>query len=247
MITSISYLPNAVSTSVAAQARVGAGSQNPLASLQNRESSAIAQLSAYGQVKSSLADLQNRANALKTLNQPPTFLDFQAVVQSFVQSFNALSNTVRDATAKQAVLASDNRSRQALNEVRKATFGGNQSAVAAMNNLGVVSQANGAVAINPKQLEKNFQENRPEAVATLVDLANRVSITTNKQLADNGVVGKTVNDLSARVGLPGSARSAVQGYLETQATPPQQPVSVQLVTASVARNAVVTYAGVAAL
>lgn len=227
MITSISYLPNAVSTASAAQAEAGASSQNPLAVLPNGESSVITRLSVFGQVKSSLADLQNRATALKALNQPPTFSDFQTVVQSFVQSFNSLNKTVNDATAKQAALASDNHSRQVLSEVRKATLGGSQSSVSAMQSLGMVSQANGALAINPMQLEKNFQESRPVAVATLADLANRVSITTSAQL-------------SASVG-GGSTHGAVPGYLDTP------PVPVQLATGATARNAVVTYAEVAAL
>lgn len=246
MITSISYLPNTISISVPTRVQAEAGAQNSLVALQNKESSAITQLSVYGQVKSSLADLQNQAAALKAFNKPPTFSDFQAVVQSFVQSFNSMNQAVNDATTRQVALESGNRSRQAFSEVSKATFGSNQVTVSAMQNLGVAQQNNGSLTINQNQLEKNFQASPSLAVTTLASLSNRVSIATNKQLSDNGLIGKAINDLSTRVGLLGSARSAVQGYLETQKIP-QQSVPVQLVTGAAARNAVATYAGVAAL
>lgn len=246
MITLISYLPNATSTSAPAQEQAGGGSQNVLTTPQSKEASAVVQLSAFGQVKSSLADLQNAATALKALNRPPNFSDFQAVVQSFVQSYNSLNKSVSDATVKQAALASDHRSKQALNEIRKATLGSNQSSVAAMQGLGVVQQANGTLAINQPQLERKFQDNGSSAVATLVDLSNRVSITTNTQLSDNWVIGKAENDLSARVGSFGNPHSAVPSNLETP-KPPQQSVPVQSATGSAVRNAVTTYAGVAAL
>lgn len=235
MITSISYLPNSVSTAVAGQAQADAGSQSAIASPQNQVSGSVVQLSVYGQVKSSLADLQDKATALKHINQPPTFSDFQAVVHSFVQSFNSLSKTVND--AKQAMLEPDNRIRQTLNEMRKATFGGTQSSAFAMQSLGIAQQANGTLAINQKQLAKDFQENRPEAVTTLVDLSNRISITVNKPLSDYR--GTAVNEPVVQAG----AFGAVKGGLET----PKSPSSVQLAAGSVARTAVVAYAGAAAL
>lgn len=242
MITSISYLPNAVNSSSAAQAQADVSSQNPVTTQSNIQSSAIAQLSSFGQVKSSLADLQNKATALKALNQPPTFSDFQGVVQSFVQSFNALNQTINNASAKQAVLEADNPAKQALNEIRKATFESNQGGSSFMKGLGILQQENGALAINQPQLEKKFQDNVPLAVVTLADVSNRVSDTVKTQLSDNGFIGRAANDLSSRISAPGSAIP-----VKAATNPLPQSVPAQPATGSAVRNAVTTYAGVAAL
>lgn len=207
MISSISYLPNIA----AASAQADVASSN--VALPNNQSGAIASLSSLGRVRSTLAELQDRATALKTLNNPPTFTDFQAVVQSFVQSFNALNKAVNDTTAKQAAQESDKRAKQALNEVRNATLG--SSAASALQGLGVSQQGNGSLLIDPVQLEKGFQENRSSAVSTLTDLSNRVSLTVGKQLPDSGMLGRAANEL--RTPVAGNARSAVTSYAAVEA------------------------------
>lgn len=242
MITSISYLPNAVNSSSAAQAQAEVSSQNPVAAQSNIQSGAIAQLSSFGQVKASLADLQNKASALKAINQPPTFSDFQGVVQSFVQSFNALNKAVNNASAKQAALEADNPAKQALNEIRKATFGSNQGASSAVQGLGVMQQDNGSLAINQQQLEKRFQDNASSAVTTLADLSNRVSVTVKTQLPDSGFIGRAANDLNPQISAPGSAIP-----VKVTAPPLTQSAPAQPATGSAVRNAVTTYTGVAAL
>ncbi|MBI3222272.1 MAG: hypothetical protein HYZ46_04195 [Nitrosomonadales bacterium] len=211
MISSIGYLPNTAAASAQAQADVASSN----AVLPNNQSDAIASLSSLGRVRSTLAELQDRATALKTLNNPPTFTDFQAVVQSFVQSFNALNKAVNDTTAnaKQVAQEPDKPAKQALNEVRNATLGG--SAASALQSLGVSQQGNGSLLINSAQLKKGFLENRSSAVSTLADLSNRVSLTVGKQLPDSGTLGRAVNEVRAPV--PGNARSAVTSYAAVEA------------------------------
>lgn len=246
-ISSVNLSLNTLGTSTS-QVQAGSDSQSPFATLQQKEGSAVAQLSAFGQVKASLADLQNNAQALKNFSKPPTFSDFQVVVQGFVQSFNSLGKNVAALTSKQGALNDNSRSGQALSHVNKAIAGANQDGLSALQKMGVTQQSNGTFSINQKQLEKSFQDNRPKALATVFDLANRVIQVTDKQISANGLIGKKVNDLSVRVKELGNTFNKAQGYIDTQKTF-QQSLSAQMTNSGgfTASNAVAAYASVSAL
>lgn len=217
---------------------------DPLAALRRIETSTVTQLSSYGQVKSSLADLQDKARALKNLNQPPTLSDFKGVVQAFVQSFNSITQTVNNLTSKKGALNTENRPSQALNDIRKAVSGPKGNALPSLKELGILQQDNGTFAIDRKQLEKSFKDNPKDALSTISDLASRVTQTADKLLSDKGAIGKKVNDLSARVNELENAYDTVQGYLDTQQKPQESPV-VQPAGGYTARNAIASYASVA--
>lgn len=247
VISSVTLSPNTISTPTS-QVAAAFDPQNPLSTLQSKENNTVAQLSTLSQVKSSLADLQNKAQALKNFSKPPTFGDFQLVVQGFVQSFNTLNKNAGALTSKQGAPNPDNRSRQALSNVNKAIDGANAGGFSALQKMGISQQANGTFAINQKQLEKSFQDNRPGALSTIFDLANRVTQAADKQISPNGYIGKKVNDLSARVNEFEKTRSTAQGYLDTQKNS-QQFVAAQFPAtgSNAARNAVATYFSVASL
>jgi len=245
VISGINTLPNTTSAP-ASQAQAGLDPQNPPSTLQSSKNSVVAQLSAFGQVKASLADLQNKAQALKNFSKPPTFTDFQLVVQGFVQSFNSLNKNVSTLTSKQGALNADSHSGQALNNVRQAVAGANQNTFSSLQKMGISQQANGTFSINQNQLAKSFQDNRSGSLSTVFSLANRVTQATDKYISANGLIGKQVDNLSARVNDLENMRNKSQNYLDTQKiiqqfTKAQAPNTNDFVV----RKAVATYASVA--
>ena len=246
-ISIVGLSSNTTSTSTS-QVPAGFDPQSPLSTLQSTEKSALAQLSSLGQAKSSLADLQNKAGALKNFSKPPTFADFQVVVQGFVQSFNSLNKNVSTLASKQDALNADSRSGQALNSISKAIVGANGSGLSGLQKMGISQQANGTFSINQNQLAKSFQDNRPGTLSTIFDLANRVTQATDKYISANGLIGKQVDNLSARVNDLENMRSKPQGHLDTQKINQQfttaQPPGTGGLTA---RKAVATYTSVASL
>ena len=246
-ISIVGLSPNTASTSTT-QVSAGLDPQSSLSTLQSNEKNALAQLSSLGQVKSSLADLQNKAGALKNFSKPPTFADFQVVVQGFVQSFNSLNKNASALASKQDALNADNRSGQALNSVNNAITDANGRGLSALQKMGISQQANGAFSINQNQLAKSFQENRPGTLSAIFDLANRVTQATDKYISANGFIGKQVDNLSARVNDLENMRSKPQGHLDTQ------KITQQFTTAQApstggftVRKAVATYTSVASL
>lgn len=201
MVISISYLPsNAISAYI--QAQTGVASQNaatpdPLAAAQNTSTtpqtdtsqsgtaSVITQLSVPGQVKSTLADLQDKAVALKSFSASPNVSDFQIIVQGFTQAFNSLNQNIKALLSRQSTPSTDNRPSQALYDVRKAAAGDNGNSLAALQKLGVAPQANGTLSIDRNQLANSYQNNHAETVATISALANRVAQAADKNLSGN--------------------------------------------------------------
>lgn len=217
---------------------------DPLSALRRIETSTVTQLSSYGQVKSSLADLQDRARALKNINQPPTLSDFKGVVQAFVQSFNSITQTVNNLTSKKGALNTESRPNQALNDIRKAASGTKGNALSSLKELGISQQTDGTFAIDHKQLGKSFKDNQKDTLSAVSDLASRIMQATDKLLSDKGAIGKKVNDLSARVNELEDAQNTVQGYLDTRQKPKQSP-AIQPVGGYTARVAIDAYVSVA--
>lgn len=232
------------SSLVTQQSPLNAITLNPLTALQRVAASTVTQLSSYGQIKSSLADLQDKALALKNISQPPTFSDFKVVVQAFVQSFNSINKTVSNLTSKKGSLNGDNRSSEALNDIRKAAGGKDGKTLSALKELGISQQADSTFSINHKEMKKSFQANPENALSTIFDLANRVTEASDKLLSDNGTIGKKTNDLNARIDKLQSAYDTVEGYMSTQPSPPQASTT-SVAGGYTAFNAIATYASVA--
>lgn len=246
-ISSVSLTSNAIG---AGAAQTDGAQKNPLIALQRKDASASTQLSPFGKTKLSLDDLKASAQAIRNLNNPPTFSDFKIAVQGFVQSLNALNKTVNDVsandTAKSASLA-DTRPAQALNEIRKAVSGPAEGALTALQKLGVSSQKDGTFALNQRQLEKSFQENRGGTLSTLFEVAGRVEIAADQQLSGKKPVESAASSAE-------KTQEERDGERDTQARLEnrknfQQLLAAQLANAGsyVARNAVATYFSVAAL
>lgn len=227
--------------------------QNPLAPLQQRQAdSSTTQLSDFGRVRLTLDDLQAQAQAIRNFNNPPTFSDFTVAVQSVVQSINALSQTVSAAAARReenrAVSAAvDQRSLQALNEVRRAAAGPDENALADLREIGVSRLRDGTFEVNEDRLQQAFLENREDTVATVEAFSSRLETAAGQQLSSNDIIGQRSSNLNAASSEQETSES-VRARLEFQRSFQQLQAS-QLFRADsyVARNAVVTYLSVASL
>lgn len=166
-IAGINLSPNLIGTQLS-QFQAGMGARNPVSASRSAGEGVVAQFSAFGQFQASLADLQSKAQALKNSSKPPTFQDFQVVVQGFVQSLNSLRENA-------------SRLRQAEDGVRKAVDGGDKDTLAALQETGVSQRADGLFSVNDQQLEKRFRDDRSGALSGMLGAAERFVRTADKQ------------------------------------------------------------------
>lgn len=217
----------------AAQSQGSNTSQNPVFLNQRKEGSAIAKLSPFGVVRFSLDDLQAKAQALKDLNRPPNLGDFKVAVEGVVGSLNSLRQAV-------AAASSDNRARQALGNVVQAIAG--KDGASALQKSGVEFQKDGTFAVNQRRLDKAFENDRANTLATFSGLASRLEKVNDKPLSSNGVSDQNRNNLSSRPSAVESDRNDAQARAVAQNASRQALAAQQAAAGSfAARNAVATY------
>lgn len=252
----ISGVSSLVSSSVGASAVAAAqgenAQKNPLAGLLQRDdASAQTQLSFLGRTKLSLEDIQASAQAARNVNNPPTISDFKVAVQGVVQSLNALASVARQAAADTAARPSaltDNRPSQAFNQVRNALQDSDGNAARSLQRLGVSQTPEGTFAVNQRQLEASFQEDRQGILSALFDVADRVDAA-----AERALTGAPPAREETETETPENTdRPTPDEEAETRAAQREsfrELLAAQLANAGgyVARNAVATYFSVAAL
>lgn len=257
MDMAIASVSSLVSTGVGANAATGLAQaenaqKNPLAGfLQRNDASSKTQLSALGRTKLSLEDLQAAAQAAKNINNPPTLSDFKVAVQGVVQSLNALSSAARASESAQSTRTSsvtDQRANQALNQVRNALQenGGSQS----LQRLGISRNEEGGFALNQRQLEASFQQDRPGSLSALFDVADRVETAADRAL--NETATPPARQSEAETEPDPTEETEVekeQRKREVQRESFRELLASQLANTRsyVARNAVATYFSVSAL
>lgn len=227
------------------QTQAAVDAQNTPGSFKRTDIGTIVQLSLYGQTQASLADLQTHAQGLNNLNRPPTFEDFQVVVQGFVQSLNSFGKSAGQLAAKQDVLNPDSRS-QALNKVSNAVA--DPGELATLNKIGISQGAGGTFSINQKQLGKSFLNNSTDTVNTIFNFADRVTQAVDKQNSAFGLIGRRVNDFYVSLNKLGNISSTAQSYLGALKKSPQF-TAAQFPTASsyTAKYAISAYSSISSL
>ena len=172
--SSINLSPNLIGAQTS-QFQAAVDARSPISATQRKEKGVIAHISAFGQFQSSLADLQNKAQSLKNLSNPPTFQDLQVVVQGFVQSVNSLKESASRLASRQNDPIADSRLGQAANNVRKAVDEDDRNTLSALQKVGVSRQADGMFSIHETQLGESFQNDRSGAFSAMFKAADRVA------------------------------------------------------------------------
>ena len=245
-VSSISQTLSAVGA-YDSQAQYGDAKRSIFANLQSAQSASQSNISDSGKVKSSLADLQSKARAIKNLAIPPTYNDLQVVFQGFVQSFNQLNKFVNEATSQKSnISSSDLGPRQTLSEIQKAISG--QEGRSSLAKVGVSFQQDGSLSINQNTFFNAFQSDRSGVTTTLTGVADRVASAIDKQLSSSGINGQKNQDLSTKQSESSSKDNPDQARIAVQQNR-QRELAAQIANtvSFTAKNAVTTYFSVAGL
>lgn len=234
------------------QAQGSDAQKPPVASPVRKEGSDAPRFSVLGQVKATLEDVQAKADALKSADNPRDFTGFKAAVQDFVQSVNTLNRSATESSARlaarqevriDAARGEQQRAAQTAGELRQAQ----QTAADALQQLrsfGIEQQRDGTAAINEARLQNRFETDAASTLNAFNAVADRVGKAIDNQLSSIGSGSSQPNALSSNAPAVTSdaERSSAQARLEAQKAF-QQRLASQLAGAGsyAARNAVVSY------
>lgn len=196
------------------------------------------QLSAFGQIKSSYADIQSAAKSLSAPGKSSMTEDTTKAVQAFANAFNNATNAINTAIqgdGKAAgALANNARAGLAAFDLKRIVTSGNNASD--LKKIGISLNQDGTLSVDAKALQNAIQANPATVQDTLARVGAQAVQVSQKELANTGNVGGAVSTLSSR------AKSLETKAAEQQKLAADSQSAVQQQTANIGNNA----AGIAA-
>jgi len=189
----------------------------------NLESSQV-QLSAYGQIKGAVSELQSASKAVAEPRNTATADEARRTIENFVSAYNKANATVARATRNDrdgtGALANDARARGAGNDLRRSASEG--ESLAKLDKAGITQNKDGSLSLDAKALDKALKESPTGTVAAVSAVARQVEKTATKELASSGNVGSSVQTLDERSRRLQSEQAAQQATIEASQRTVQQ-------------------------
>ncbi len=223
------------------EARPKTGSVPAPAQPQKNEA-AQANLSASGRAKSSLEEVQAKANALQNVETISSRSDFTNRVQDFVQSVNRLANVVTESQSNgKAASEAEQAAARALEEIRSAASSSTEGGLRVENRTGE------SLTLNAQSLDNALNRDPQGTVNSFAALANQAGESASKQLASSNVQPPKPEDAPTPPPENTSQRESQTRFDQQKAS--QMRLAAQLASAGgySERNAVATYFTVAAM
>lgn len=174
------------------------------------------QLSAYGQIKGAVSELQTASKAVTEPKKTATADDARKTIENFVSAYNkanaAVARTTRNDRKETGALANDARARIAGNDLRRSVA--ENDGLAELKKAGVTQNKDGSLALDTKALDKALKESPAATVAAVAEVATKVEKTATKELASNGNVGASVQTLDQRSRRLEAEQSSQQALIE---------------------------------
>lgn len=166
---------------------------------QQRKTSEV-KLSAYGQVKSAVAELQSSSKKLTDSTNTDTADEAKKAAQNFVNAFNnarAVANrAINGDKSGGGELANEGRARIAANELSRAL---DRTATNELKSIGITANKDGSLKIDAQKFEQAQQSRPQEVAAALENAGQQAEQAANRQLQNNGNVTRSINALSNQV------------------------------------------------
>lgn len=166
---------------------------------QQRESAQV-RLSAFGQIKSAVAELQSSSKALTDGQNTDTSEEAKKAAQNFVNAFNTARTVANRAIngdgQTQGTLATESRARVAANELSRSL---DRSTSNELRDIGITTNKNGTLSIDAQKFEQALQSDPQQVAETLASAGGQVEQATSRQLENNSNVNRSINNLNNQV------------------------------------------------
>lgn len=165
-------------------------------------SSTEVRLSAFGQVRSAVAQLQDSSASLTATENTDSPEETRAAAEDFVSAFNNAQSTANrtingtpgtEEGNTDGALSGDGRANVAASELSRTL---NSSSAEALRSIGINRDQSGTLSIDRQRFEQALQ-NDPQAVSSaLAEVGQQVEQSTRRQLEGNSNLNRAVENLS---------------------------------------------------
>lgn len=156
-----------------------------------------AQLSSFGQLKSSFSDVQGAAKALGNLKTDATAADLGKAASAFVTAFNSAVKSAQSSQTQATTVSETTSARRAGTDLRQ-TIGNNSNLTLGLKKIGITQQADGSLALDSTKFQAAVQAEPAALRATVTQLGQQGQAFAARELADTGNVGSTLKALDSR-------------------------------------------------
>lgn len=180
------------------------------------------QLSAYGQIKSAVAEVQTTSRTLSDPEKTGNAADIRKAVGSFVSAYNkAVASATRSDDNDAGAVANDVRVRFAGAELSRSVDAGNNRAE--LQKIGVTQNTDGSLSVDAKALDTALHANPDQVRSTIGAVGQAVEKTAARELAGSGNTGSSTGSPDNR----GRNREAQRNTQQEQMAAAQRLVEQQ--------------------
>lgn len=158
------------------------------------------QLSAFGQINSSFANVQSASKALSDPKKTGTAADVEKTVQAFAASYNnatkAVSTAINGDGKEGGALANDVNARFAANDLKSVVTSGSNTAD--LKKIGISVNKDGTMSVDTKVLQSAMQADPNAVKDTLAKVGQQAERVSTRDIAKTGNIGGAVDMLSSR-------------------------------------------------
>lgn len=208
---SLASLQTSATSAVAQTDKTQKAFSSAAARLDQARQTTTAQISAYGQVKSDFARVQDSGKALANTQSTTSTADVKKNLQAFVSAYNDARSAVAKTTTGSAQTAGRDLQRAVSTD----------SARADLKSLGITQNKDGTLTLDTKALDQALQTNAGTVRGAASRIGSTAQQTATRALSNSGSINTSLNALNTKEqGI--EARQASQQQLATES---QQQVS----------------------
>lgn len=171
--------------------------------VEQQRSSTEVRLSAFGQLRSSVAQLQesaaalaNNANGANTVPPADAADASRSAATRFVNAFNQARSTANQVTqSSSSALAGDGRAAIAASQLSRTLSDDSRQQ---LRNIGINANPDGTLGIDQQRFNQALQDNAQGVGDALARVGAQVQQSTTRQLDDAGAINRSIDTLSAR-------------------------------------------------
>lgn len=230
----VSATRNGIANALGAFRTAQSASVDPVASALRRPAEALARetesaqvrLSAYGQVKSAVAEVQSTAQGLADLRPAQGVDAARKAAKAFVDAYNAEQASVARLTRRGegqsagGALADDGTARRVANETRREVTASPDT----LRQLGIAAERDGTLRFDAERFNAAYAANPGNATQSLNQIGRTAQATATRQLGEGGALNGAISTLNTRVDTLQTRQSELQNRFQAS----QRDVQEQL-------------------
>lgn len=182
--------------------------------IDQQRSSTQVSLSAFGQLRSSVDQLQQSSQALTSNESTNTPEEARAAAQTFIDAYNKARITANNVTNRDTgALADNGRALVAASQLSRALDSGSQEQ---LRQIGINRNQDGTLSLDQQRFQQALQNSPQQVSSSLATVGQQVQDATSQQLASSSQLSRGAATLSDRAQVLATQQARIEQAVQQQ-------------------------------